>query len=113
MVPTHNTWAMLLEPLRHVHNPGFGAVIFRRTYAEIAGEGGLWSISCGIYPYLKARGVGGIDWIFPSGATVGFRHMENVDSWIKYQGLNIAMLGFDELSEFTADQFWLTLASNR
>ncbi len=29
------TWALLMEPLRHVRNPGFGAVIFRRTTVQV------------------------------------------------------------------------------
>ena len=33
------TWALLLEPLRHINNPKFGAVIFRRTYPQITNEG--------------------------------------------------------------------------
>jgi len=54
------TWALLLEPLRHIHNPDFGAVIFRRTYPQIRSEGGLWSESernrstCGVRPYIRA-----------------------------------------------------------
>jgi len=33
------TWALLLEPLRHINNKDFGAVIFRRTIPEITHEG--------------------------------------------------------------------------
>ncbi|MCP3676133.1 MAG: hypothetical protein GY721_00650, partial [Deltaproteobacteria bacterium] len=36
------TWALLMEPLRHIHNTNFGAVIFRRTFPQIKNEGGLW-----------------------------------------------------------------------
>jgi len=32
------SFALLLDPLRYVGNPGFGAVIFRRTLAEITQE---------------------------------------------------------------------------
>jgi hypothetical protein len=39
------TFAELLECSRHVHVPGFGAVIFRRTTPQIRNEGGLWDES--------------------------------------------------------------------
>ena len=36
------SWSLLAEPLRHIHNPKFSAVIFRRYADEITMEGGLW-----------------------------------------------------------------------
>ncbi len=33
--------ALLLEPLRHINNPLFRAVIFRRTAKQIRNEGGF------------------------------------------------------------------------
>ena len=44
------TWALLMEPLRHVHNPDFGAVFFRRSTVQIRNEGGLWDESAKLYP---------------------------------------------------------------
>lgn len=29
------TWALLMEPLRHVGNPSFGAVFFRRNLTQV------------------------------------------------------------------------------
>ena len=29
------TWALLMEPLRHLGNPGFGAVVFRRSTVQV------------------------------------------------------------------------------
>jgi hypothetical protein len=36
------SWALLFEPIRHMRNPNFGAVFFRRTYQQIVTEVGLW-----------------------------------------------------------------------
>src|SRR5690554_534113 len=44
------TWALLLEPLSHIANPGFGGVIFRRTTVQVRNEGGLWDESARMYP---------------------------------------------------------------
>jgi len=39
------SFGLLLEALRHIDNPQYGAVIFRRTYPEIMNKGGLWDES--------------------------------------------------------------------
>ena len=46
------TFCLLLEPLRHIHNPNFGAVAFRRTSPMIRNEGGLWDASASLYNNL-------------------------------------------------------------
>ena len=35
------TWALIVDPLRWVHDPKFRGVIFRRTFPEITHGGGL------------------------------------------------------------------------
>lgn len=45
------SFALLLEGLRHISNPNFGAVIFRRNVNQITAEGGLWDTASEIYPY--------------------------------------------------------------
>src|SRR5690348_5937488 len=66
-------WALLLEPLRHVHRPDFGAVFFRRTGVQIRNEGGLWDESAKLYPHLGARPrEQALEWRFPGGASVSF-----------------------------------------
>src|SRR5688572_29150748 len=63
------TWGLLLEPLRHIHNPRFGGVIFRRSYPEIENEGGLWDESETIYPFAGGKPIKGrMEWQWPSGA---------------------------------------------
>jgi hypothetical protein len=49
------TFAELLEPLRHVGNQDFGAVIFRRTTPQITNDGALWDESLRLYPLLGAK----------------------------------------------------------
>ena len=51
------TWALLMEPLHHVSTvPGYGAVIFRRTYKQVTMEGGMWDESMNIYPFQDPPG---------------------------------------------------------
>lgn len=108
------SWSLLVEPLRHVHNPAFGAVLFRRTYPQITSEGGLWSESTTIYPHLGATANESTrTWTFPSGATVAFRHLQYDKDVLSWQGSQIPLIAFDEASHFSARQFWYMLSRNR
>jgi Terminase large subunit, T4likevirus-type, N-terminal len=71
------TWSLLLEPVRHVTNPGFGGVIFRRESPQITNQGGLWDESQQLYACLGAVPMrSSLAWRFPSGAKLTFAHME-------------------------------------
>jgi len=108
------SFALELDPLRHIHNPQFGAVIFRRTTPEIRNQGGLWDSSLTIYPYFGAipkRSV--LEHHFPSGARVSLRHLEHADDVHGWQGSQIPAIYFDELTHFLESQFWYMLSRNR
>lgn len=108
------SFALLLEPLRNIHNPNFGAVIFRRTMPQIKNEGGLWDESSKIYPFIQAKpNLSESFWKFPSGATVSFAHLEHEKNVYDYQGAQIPFIGFDELTHFTKKQFFYMLSRNR
>lgn len=108
------TFAELLEPCRHLGNPNFGAVIFRRTTPEITNQGGLWDESFNIYPLLGGTpSVGNLRWTFPSGARVEFDHLQHETDKKKYQGSQIPCIEFDEVTHFTETQFWYLLSRNR
>ena len=75
------TWALLLEDLRHIHNPGFGSVTFRRSTVQIRNEGGLWDESNNLYPLVGAEPKEHVlTWKFPSGASASFAHLEHMRS---------------------------------
>lgn len=108
------TFALLLESLRHVENPQFGGLILRRTTKEVCNVGGLWDEAEKLYLPLEAEPrIGSLEWRFPSGAKVKFDHLEHEQDKHKYQGSQVAFLGFDELTRFTAGQFWYLLSRNR
>jgi predicted phage terminase large subunit-like protein len=109
------SWAILLEPLRHIGNRDFGAVIFRRTSPQIMNEGGLWDESQKIYPLVDARPLSSQPpyWKFPSGATVSFAHLQRETDVLGWQGSQIALIVFDELTHFTESQFWYMLSRSR
>src|SRR5258708_3646798 len=108
------SFGLLLEALRHIDNPGYGAVIFRRTYPEIMNEGGLWDGSSEIYPLVDGKSTESPpEWTFKSGAKIRFAHMQHDKDRYSWQGSQICMLGFDELTHFTKKQFFYMLSRNR
>lgn len=108
------SWALLAEPLRHIGNPGFGGVIFRRTMVQVRNEGGLWDESMRVYSQLGGKPKSHVlEWAFPGGASISFAHIENEGTVLNYQGAQIAYLGFDELTHFSGRQFWYMLSRNR
>lgn len=45
------TFGLLLEPIRHMNNKNYNAVIFRSNYTQVTSPGGLWDSSGKIYKY--------------------------------------------------------------
>jgi len=110
------TFGILLEPLRHVKTvKGFGAVIFRRTTPEITAQGGLWDEAEKLYePQGGTARIGSLSWTFgPHENRITFAHMEKESDRFKWQGAQIALIGFDELTHFTAKQFFYMLSRAR
>jgi predicted phage terminase large subunit-like protein len=103
-----------MEPLRHIANPQFGAVFFRRSTVQIRNEGGLWDESQILYRQLAAEPKEHeLWWRFPSGASVSFAHLEHNKTRFNYQGAQIPLICFDELTHFTPTQFWYLVSRNR
>lgn len=78
--------------------------------------GGLFDASQELYrkyPGASPRKTPSPQWIFPSGAKVFFRHLENDDAIYAWQGSEICLLEFDELTHFTEKQFFYLLSRNR
>lgn len=108
------TWALLLEGARHVDKPEFSAVIFRRHAVQVRNPGGLWDESMKIYPGLGGTPVRQpLEWRFPSGAKIKFAHLERDNTVLTWQGAQVPLLCFDELTHFTRAQFFYMLSRNR
>ena len=110
------TWSLLYEPLRHVDNPEYGAVIFRSTMTQITEQGGLWDASIKLYTlYPNTRPIRSPKpfWKFPSGAKVSFRQISRDDDVYDWQGTEIPCIEFDELTHFSEFQFFYMLSRNR
>jgi len=108
------TFALELEPTRHINNGEFGAVIFRRTIPEITREGGLWDEAGKLYPLL-----GGVpnsqehSYKFTSGSKITFAHMQYEQDKYSWKSAQIPLIEFDQLEMFTSGQFFYMFSRNR
>lgn len=105
--------ALLTEALRQVHIPHYRAILFRKTYPQLAE---LIDRSRQLYPaafpgarFLKTERT----WIFPSGAQVAFGAMQHPEDRFQYQGRRFDFIGFDELTHFTWEEYAYLFSRNR
>jgi hypothetical protein len=106
------TYAEIIESIRHRENKNFSCVFFRRTFPQIAAPGGLMDESKTIYPIVGAKKIN-YAWHFPSGAKVVFSHLQYEDDVFNWQGSQIPLIIFDELTHFSKRQFFYMLSRNR
>lgn len=95
--------AILIAALQYVTEPGYSALILRRTYAQLSKADSILS-KAKEWLLGKARYNGDEHkFTFPSGATLEFGHMKHADSVADYQGGGWAFVGVDEATQFTGE----------
>jgi predicted phage terminase large subunit-like protein len=109
------TVGLILEPLRHATRVvNFTAVFFRRSTPQITNPGGLWDESQNFYPRLGGTPhVGLREWRWRRGGRIKFSHLQFDSTVYDWQGAQIALICFDELTHFTAHQFFYMVSRNR
>jgi predicted phage terminase large subunit-like protein len=98
--------ALLMGALQYVEVPGYAAMIFRKTYADLALPGALMDRA---HEWLGGTAARWSDkektWHFPSGATLTFGYLDNVRDHFRYQGAQFDYCAFDELTQFPENQY--------
>jgi predicted phage terminase large subunit-like protein len=109
------TVGLVLEPLRHATRvANFTAVFFRRSTPQITNPGGLWDESQEFYPRVGGTPhVGMREWRWSRGGKIKFSHLQFDSTVYDWQGAQIALICFDELTHFTAHQFFYMVSRNR
>lgn len=112
------SFGLLLEPTRYINTVDrFGAVIFRRETPQITNEGGLWDESLALYRRLGGRPRSSpqyLDWTFPKYKNrIKFAHMANEDDRFNWDSSQIPLIEFDQLEQFTRQQFFYMFSRNR
>lgn len=110
------TFCVLMEPLYHLHVKNFGAVIFRRNSTMVRNQGGLWDTSMQIYSNPRVGGIPKettLEWDFPSQSSIKFAHLQYESDVLSWQGAQIPLIIFDELTHFSRKQFFYMLSRSR
>lgn len=98
--------ALLAAALQYVDVPDYSAVLFRRTYADLAKSGALMDRAHSWLAPTSARwNENKKQWRFPSGAVLAFGHLESENDKYSHQGAEYQFVGFDELTQFSATQY--------
>lgn len=67
-----------------------------------------------MFPLVGAQpNRGSLFWRFPSGCRISFSHLQHEQTVLNWMGAEVAFIGFDEITHFTAYQFWYLLSRNR
>lgn len=106
------SYGIVIDALRGVADPGYSAVLFRRSYRQLELPGGLIDRARLIYSPLK-EGIfnnSKYEWKFPSGAKIVFRHLQHEQNIYDYQGAEFTYIAFDELTHFP-ESAWEYLSS--
>ena len=105
--------ALLIAALKYVDQPGYVALLFRRTYRDLALPGALMDrANDWLGPTAAHWDDTDKTWLFPSGAKLTFGYMEHENDKFRYQGVEAHFAGFDELTQFTESQY-LYVAKSR
>lgn len=110
LIPTHNSIALLMSALQYVDVPGYNAILFRKTLAELELPEALMDVAQQwLTPFKKAHEVRWIDrrktWVFPSGAKLTFGYLEGPKDKYRYSSAAFHFIGFDEATAFDEEDY--------
>lgn len=109
------TYGVLLEAGRGIGVENYGAVIFRKSITQIEKEGGLWDTAMKIYPRMFGKPNANsklFKWDrFKS--KISFAYLARDADLVDWQGTQIPLIIFDELTHFTKKMFFYMLSRNR
>lgn len=99
--------ALLMAALQYVDVPNYSAIIFRRTYADLALPGAIMDrFTSWLSNYDDVR------WnsnnyvaTFPSGARLSFGYLNNSQDYLRYKGSEFQFIGMDEVTEIRESDY--------
>lgn len=98
-IVTHNSYALISDPMRYFDHADFIGLILRRTNDELREL--IWKTQ-EMYPkafpgakWQEKKS----QWVFPSGARLWMTYLERDEDVLRYQGLSFSYIGWDELTQ--------------
>jgi len=99
--------ALLMAAMQYVDVPGYTAILFRKTYADLALPGALmdrflsWIKD---YPEIKWN-ANTYTATFPSSARITFGYLNNKTDYLRYKSAEFQFVGMDEVTEIREDDY--------
>lgn len=93
--------ALLMAALQYVDVPGYSAILFRRTFADLSLPGALmdrfrtWIANYDDVHWNNNSFIA----TFPSGARISFGYLNNTGDYLRYKGSEFQFIGMDEVTE--------------
>lgn len=99
--------ALLMSALQYVDVPNYSAILFRRTYADLALPGAIMDrFTSWIANYEDVRwNSNNYTAIFPSGARISFGYLNNSQDYLRYKGAEFQFIGMDEVTEIRESDY--------
>jgi hypothetical protein len=98
--------ALLMGALQYVHRRDYAAIIFRRTYKDLALPGAIMDRCKEWLMGSPAKWTEDTKtWAFPTGATITFGYLEAENDKFRYQSSEFQYIAFDELTQFSSSQY--------
>lgn len=99
--------ALLMSALQYVDIPGYSAILFRRTFADLSLPGALmdrfksWIDNHDDVHWNANSFVA----TFPSGARISFGYLNNTNDYLRYKGSEFQFIGMDEVTEIRESDY--------
>lgn len=99
--------ALLMAALQYVDIPGYSAMLFRRTLADLTLPGALmdrfrdWTAHTEEIRFNQNTYTA----VFPSGARITFGYLNNKDDYLRYKGVEAQFIGMDEVTEIRENDY--------
>jgi predicted phage terminase large subunit-like protein len=102
--------AQLMAALQFVDIPGYSAILFRQSYADLSLPGALMDVAKEwLMPFVLKKEVHWAEkdkrYTFPSGATLNFGYLESSNDCYRYQGAEFQYIGIDEVTHISPSNY--------
>ena len=97
--------ALLAAALQYADRPGYAALILRRSFPALSQPGAIMDRS---HQWLTGKAKWKHEtktWTFSGGGTLTFGYLDSDTDVYQYQGAEFQFVGFDELTQFSENQY--------
>ena len=99
--------ALLMSALQYVDVPGYSAILFRKTFADLSLPGALMDRAKDWLVHNEEIHWNANSYVFtfPSGARLSFGYLNNTNDYLRYKGAEFQFIGMDEVTEIRESDY--------